>query len=123
VIVDVLSRYNRFATLENASKLAGKKYGITISATSAKRWIDKFEPYLPFLRLRDRAKKVSNLRHAILERRLFHGQVYDFKYHRIKTQLLLSDDPNNALLLPLQEYIRGQSNKNSIRSPYIQLLH
>jgi transposase-like protein len=113
VIIDVLSRYNRFATLDDARKSAGKKYGMTISATTARRWIEKFAPYLPFLRLRDRAKKPHNPRNAILERRLFHGQVYDFKYHRVKTQLLADEDPatKKNVLPPLMEYLENVPRK------------
>ena len=92
--------------LRNASKLAGKKYGIThkrhkrqamdreVCSTISRFFVCAIEQ-----------KNAPARRNAILERRLFHGQVYDFKYHRVKTQLLLGDDPKNAPLSPLQAYL------------------
>jgi hypothetical protein len=44
-------------------------------------------------------------RQAIFEHRLFHGQVYDFKYHRIKTDLLLTAHHGNEPLAPLRTYL------------------
>jgi transposase-like protein len=106
VIVETLSRYNRLQPLPKVLDGVRKKFGVRIPTSTARAWISEFASYLPFLRLRDGARRHAIPAHrAIVEHRLLHGQVYDFKYHRTKTALLLAGDAANAKLAPLQSYL------------------
>ena len=106
VIVETLSRYNRLHPLPDVIDGVRKKFGVKVPTSTARRWISEFASYLPFLRLRDAARRHSIPVHrAIFEHRLLHGQVYDFKYHRTKTDLLLATHRNNEPLAPLRTYL------------------
>ena len=107
VIVDTLSRYNRLLPLPQVITGVRKKFGVKVPTSTARRWISEFSPYLPFLRMRDVARRHPTIppHKAIVEHRLQHGQVYDFKYHRTKTDLLLTSHTNNAALSPLRSYL------------------
>jgi hypothetical protein len=106
VIVDTLSRYNRLAPLSKVLDGVRKKFGVRVPTSTARYWITEFAPHLPFLRMRDAARRHTRLiYHAIFEHRLLHGQVYDFKYHRTKTDLLLASDARNEKLAPIQTYL------------------
>jgi len=106
VIVETLSRYNRLQSLTDAIAGVRKKFGVRVPTSTARYWIHEFAEYLPFLRLRESARHHDiPVRKAIFEHRLFHGQVYDFKYHRTKTDLLLTTHSSNAPLAPLRTYL------------------
>ena len=106
VILETLSRYNRLLPLSRVLARIKAKFGITVPTSTARRWITDFAPYLPFLRLRDAARRHGRPAHrAIVEHRLHHGQVYDFKYHCTKTDLVLATDPRIAPLAPLRAYL------------------
>jgi transposase-like protein len=108
VIVETLSRYNRLQPLADVLTAIRKKFGIRVPVSTARRWIREFAAYLPFLRLRDAARRHARpARAAIFEHRLFHGQVYDFKYHRTKTDLMLVANTGNKKLAPLREYLNS----------------
>jgi hypothetical protein len=106
VIVETLSRYNRLQPLPQVLDGVRKKFGVKVPTSTARSWLADFAAHIPFLRLRDAARAhVIPPHQAIVECRLLHGQVYDFKYHRTKTDLLLASDANNARLAPLQQYL------------------
>ena len=107
VVVDTLSRYNRLHPLPQVLKAVRKKFGVNIPPSTARRWLSEFATYLPFLRMRDDARRHPTIpvHKAIVEHRLLHGQVYDFKYHRTKTDLLIATHQNNESLEPLRDYL------------------
>jgi transposase-like protein len=106
VITETLSRYNRLQPLPQVLEGVRKKFGVRVPTSTARRWLAEFAPYLPFLRLRDAARRHAIPIHkAIVEHRLLHGQVYDFKYHRTKTDILLTTDASNAKLEGLRSYL------------------
>jgi len=106
VIVETLSRYNRLQPLPQVLDGVRKKFGVKVPTSIARSWLADFAAYLPFLRLRDAARTHAIPPHqAIVEHRLLHGQVYDFKYHRTKTDLLLTGDLANQKLDPLRDYL------------------
>jgi len=97
---------NRLQPLPQVLEGVRKKFGVRVPTSTARAWLSELAPYLPFLRLRDAARFHAIPAHkAIVEHRLFHGQVYDFKYHRTKTDLLLTSDPANAKLEGLRSYL------------------
>lgn len=106
VVVDTLSRYNRLQPLSEAIAGVRKKFGVKVPLSTARRWLTDFASYLPFLRLRDAARHHPTIpaHKAIVEHRLHHGQIYDFKYHRTKTDLLVATTKNEPLA-PLRTYL------------------
>lgn len=105
VILDALSLYNRLFTKAKAARAVSKKYGITVHPQNITHWIDGFSDHLPFLRMRPLVAEHYDPRKVFVESQLFHGQVYGYKYHRAKTDLLLTEDPKHARFRPLQKFL------------------
>jgi len=105
VILDTITLYNRFNSMEEAAQQVSEKYGLKVSFQNIPNWLRDFGEYLPFLRMRDFIAKKYDRRDILVESKMFHGQIYDFKYHRAKTDLLINDDFKNYKFRPLQEFL------------------
>lgn len=105
VILDAITFYNRFYSLEEAAKKVSEKYGLKVSFQNIPNWLRDFNEYLPFLRMRDFIEKKYDKRDILVESKMFHGQIFDFKYHRAKTDCLIDDDFKNYKFRPLQEFL------------------
>lgn len=105
IILDAISFYNRLYSFEEAAKKASEKYGLAVSKENVYRWTNEFAEYLPFRRMRPFVEKNYQPRQIIDQTKLFHGQIYDFKYHRAKTNLILNEEFRHYKLRPLQEFL------------------
>lgn len=109
VILDSLTLYNRFHSLEETAKLVSGTYGMNVGAQTIANWLHDFREYLPILRLRDAILAKYDRRKIFIETRLLHGQVYDYKCHSAKLDLLIhqyrSHWPFRSLLKLLLETI------------------
>lgn len=105
VIFDTLTQYNRLNTLEESSKKVGEKYGLEISVKTVSNWIKEYSEYTTIARMRDFINKKCSAREAIEETRLFHGQIYDFKYHRAKMDCVLNEEYRHSKFKTLQEFL------------------
>lgn len=92
VILECLTRYNRLEPIPLIVRAVRQKYGITITPHAIRRWLRDFRDHTSIAQLRAQiAESTDHPRHLILESRLFHGQVYDFQYHRAKAAVLFAD--------------------------------
>lgn len=105
VILTALTFYNEFYSFEEAAQKAGGEFGISVSAQNVRNWLEDFKSYLPFLRMREFAQGKFSPREMIERVHMFHGQVYDYQYHRAKLQLILEEDFKNHQFTPLQEFL------------------
>ncbi|MFH1504681.1 MAG: PD-(D/E)XK nuclease family protein [Candidatus Omnitrophota bacterium] len=105
LILDSITLYNRMNSLEQAALKVSEKYGIKTSIQNISNWLKDFEKYLPFLRMRGFISEKYDKRECLVESKLFHGQIYDFKYHRAKTDLILNEDFKNRKFKPLQDFL------------------
>lgn len=105
VILDAISLYNRFYSMEEAARQVSEKYGLKVSFQNIPNWLRDFEEYLPFLRMRGFIEKKYDQKDILVESKMFHGQIYDYKYHRAKTDLLIDGDFKNYKFRPLQEFL------------------
>jgi len=113
VILKAMTYYNRFETAEAVSRRINEEYGFKVSAKTIGNWIKDYKDYLPFLRMRDflMSKPRPRGKHlkasdCIMESRLFHGQIYDFKYHHAKLDLILNEDIKNRPFGPLRDFLQ-----------------
>ena len=105
VILDSITYYNRFHTLDETSVHLSQKYGYKINKQSILNWIEHFKASCPFVRLRPFIAQKYNKKDIFVESRMFHGQIYDFKYHRAKTDCIISEDFSHFKFKPLQEFL------------------
>lgn len=105
VILSAITLYNRMHTFEKVAEAISEKYGIAISARNVRNWVADFAEYTPYLRMRDFVEQKFDRREVIEETRMMHERIYDFKYHRAKTQLILDEDFKNAKFRPVQRFL------------------
>jgi len=105
LILDSITFYNRFNSLEESAQKISEKYGIKISFQNISNWLKDFAEYLPFMRMREFIAKNYAKRDIFVESKMLHGQIYDFKYHRAKTDLILGEDFKNYKFKPLRQFL------------------
>jgi len=105
LILDSITLYNRLNTFEETAKQVSEKYGIRLSFQNISRWLNDFKEHLPFRRMREFVAKKYDKRDCLVETKMFHGQIYDFKYHRAKTDLILGEHFKHYKFKPLQDFL------------------
>jgi ATP-dependent exoDNAse (exonuclease V) beta subunit len=105
IILDSITFYNRINTLEETAKNVSGKYGIAINKKNISNWLKEFEKYLSFLRMRKFIEKKFDKKDILVESQLFQGQIYSFKYHRAKTDLILNEEFRHYKFKKLQEFL------------------
>lgn len=105
IIIDSLSLYNRLYSLDDAARAVTEKYGLPVSRQNISNWLADFRVYLPIARLRPALARRHDTYDLITEAQLLHGQVYAFKYHHAKTDLILDRLRARHPFTALQEYL------------------
>lgn len=105
VIMDALNLYNRLNSLEEIPPIIKDSYGIRLTHQTISRWLKEYRQYIPFLRMREFAVKKYDKKEFIDETKLFHQQIYNFKYHRAKLDLILNEEFRHYRFKPLKEFL------------------
>ncbi len=110
VILKSLILRNRFYSPEMIVDKIYKDYGLKTSPATVNQWIKDYKLYTPFHRMWDYLALKLNKgelvhKEVVSEQKLFHQQIYDFKYHRGKTALILEDDYRNYKLRKIQDFL------------------
>ncbi|MEI7621475.1 MAG: hypothetical protein WCJ51_02990, partial [Candidatus Moraniibacteriota bacterium] len=110
VILQSLILYNRLKTGEEIVAWFEKSLGHKVSLKTILGWVKDYSQYAPFLRMRDFLAKQINAKQAkltdfVVENRMFHNQIYDFKYHRAKTDLIAKEDFRNYKLRIVKDFL------------------
>ena len=105
VIIDSLTFYNKLNSFEEISELIFEKYGIKITPQIVSRWIKEYKKYLPFLRMREFVLKKYLKKDLIEESKLIHQQIFDFKFHRAKLDIILNEEFKHFKFKPLKEFL------------------
>lgn len=105
VILDSITLYNRLYNPKEIIEKINNRYGFKLSEQTILNWAKAYKPYLPFLRIRDFVSKKYSPKEIIDEVHLMHGQVYDFKYHRAKTDCILEEDFKHYKLKQIKDFL------------------
>lgn len=110
IILKSLILYSQFLEPEEISERINQEHGLKINPATIFSWIKEYQRFTPFQRMRGYLKeKMKNnkidLMDMVVEQRLFHKQIYDFKYHRWKTEILLQEDFKNYKLRAVRDYL------------------
>ncbi|MFZ0256947.1 MAG: PD-(D/E)XK nuclease family protein [Gammaproteobacteria bacterium] len=92
--------------IETAKRI-GRKYSLPISKQLVGSWKHQYAQHFPYFRMREDIASQTPPHELILDTRLHHGQVYDYRYHRGKTNHLLASDKNGAAYHRMQAYLEG----------------
>ncbi len=110
VILQSLILYNRLKTGAEIVAWFEKSLGHKVALKTILQWVKDYAQYAPFLRMRDFLAKQINAKQAkltdfVVENRMFHNQIYDFKYHRAKTDLIAKEDFRNYKLRIIKDFL------------------
>ena len=105
LIIDALTFYNKLYPTDKIPKLIKDKYGINITSRIISDWLKDYSQYIPFVRMREFASKKYSQKELIEESKLIHQQIYDFKYHRAKSDFILNEEFKHFKFKPLQEFL------------------
>jgi hypothetical protein len=104
-ILESLNCYNSFKTLEESARIVSEKFGLSIGSQNVSNWVKGFDGFLPILRMRDYILKKYDKKDIFVEAHLFHGQVYDYIYHRAKTDCVIDEFFKHQKFKPLQRFL------------------
>jgi len=110
VILQSLILYNRFKTGQEILDHFEKNFGHKITIKTVLEWVRAYSHYIPFLRMREFLARAINekkmkISECFSENRMFHNQIYDFKYHRAKVDVLIKEDFKNYKLRAIKEFL------------------
>ena len=105
VIIEALNAYNRFNTQEAAAKAIARKYSLPVSAQNVANWLNDFKDVLFFSKMRAAIAATTNKRDIFIESRMFHRQIYFFKFHRAKLQHILKRHKSLERFRPLDAFL------------------
>lgn len=97
--------YNRFNTFEQSAEKVSEQYGIKFNPKNIVNWLNDFEKYIPFKRMREFISSKYDKKDILVESKMFHGQIYNFKYHRAKTSLILEEEFKHYKFKPLRDFL------------------
>lgn len=103
-ILRAISLHNLGHTLEETRREMGRRFHQRIPLSTIASWVKEFSPLCTYSKLRERGRGLYPPADLILSRRLEHGQVYDFKLHRAKLELVLAR-PEHRRFRRLKEYL------------------
>lgn len=110
VILKSLILFNKFLEPEAIAEKINQEDGFKITPLTINSWLKEYQRFTPFQRMREYckiklAKGEIDLKEMVAEQRLFHQQIYDFKYHRWKTNLVLEEDFKNYQLKAIKDFL------------------
>ena len=105
VIIDAITLYNRLNPIDKIPAIIKDRHGITLKPRIISDWLKEYGQYCPFSRMREFAVQKYNKKELIEETKLFHQQIYNFKYHRAKLDLILNEEFRHYHFKPLQEFL------------------
>ena len=91
VILDSLSYYNTGYSLETSAKRLKERYGISVTPTTLSRWLKEYKELSTYARLREQGLALFSPNQVVQSTRLHHQQVYHYRIHRAKLELLLGN--------------------------------
>ena len=105
VVIDAVSIYNLGYSLEQTSQLVQNRCGAYVPPSSLSEWLSEFKELCRFSRMREYALKKCKPKDMVIQATLAHRQLYRYRFHRPKCELIIKDDFKHRRFGPLQEYL------------------
>ncbi len=77
----------------------------SISASTLANWYNQFLPMMPFSRMREYAMKKYSPKNMVVTATLAHRQLYRYRFHRAKCELMISENYKHRGFTPLKEFL------------------
>jgi len=111
ILIDSFNLYNKLNSFKEIAEAIKEKYGINVTPQIISRWIEEYKSYLPFLRMREFVLKKYSKKDLIEESKLIHQQIYNFKFHRAKLDLILNEEFKHFKFKPLRDFLELVSSE------------
>jgi len=119
VVIDAISIYNLGYSLEQTCQLVVQRQrdkgteghvikdngNIGIGASTLTDWLSEFAELCRFSRMRAFVLKKYSPKDMVISATLAHRQLYRFRFHRAKCELVIKDDFKHRRFGPLQEFL------------------
>jgi len=105
VILDGLSYYHIGYGLEDCCRLLEKEYEFQVSPATLSNWVNQYKDICTYNRIRRFGKKLYSPQEIIAGISLYHRQIYKFRIHRAKLNLLLKEDVRHYKFEPLKNFL------------------
>lgn len=113
-IFDAVSLYNLGYSLEESCRIIQGRQGQSqkagdnetgIGASTLSNWLSEFKEMMPYGRLRDFAIQKYTPKDAVITATLAHRQLYRFRFHRAKCQIIMQEHFHHSFFKPLREFL------------------
>ncbi len=94
-ILRAISLYNLGRTIAQTRKEMARRFHIIIPETTIHSWIKSYSHVCTFGRLRNNAIKLCRPKEMIFSKEFEHSQIYRYRLHRAKLDLLSKEIPEN----------------------------
>lgn len=105
IVIDAVSLYNMGYSLEQSSQILLNRSGTLVPPSSLSQWLHDFDQLCRFSRMRPYALKKFAPSDMVMTATLAHRQLYRYRFHRAKCQLILSEDIKHRRFGPIREYL------------------
>ncbi len=90
--------------MEECCELIKGHYGIETKSFTLSKWLKEFSTLCRYSRMREFGKRLFSPNQIIQSVTLYHRQIFNFRYHKAKTVLILQDF-KHAKFEPLREFL------------------
>jgi len=105
IVLDAISIYNLGYSLEKTCGLVKKRSGIVIPPSSLTDWLSEFSSLCRFSRMREYAIKKYSPKDMVIHATLAHRQLYRYRFHRAKCELMIQEEFQHRKFVPLKEFL------------------
>jgi transposase-like protein len=109
-ILEGLTLYYRGHSIPTTAKRLKERFGLAIAARTLSVWLAEHKPLTTYARLREAGKRRYTPHQLIRSVRLHHQQVYMFRIHRAKLDLLL-DTREHRTFTPIASYLTDMAEQ------------
>lgn len=110
LIIDAISIYNLGYGLEETCRLIKQRFGVNPGASTLNGWYGEYSELCRYSRLRKYGMELYKPEEIIETCTLAHRQLYRFRFHRAKMELVLKEFKNRNFG-PLGEYLNNVSTE------------
>lgn len=110
LIIDAISIYNLGYSLEDTCRLINQRFGVNPGSSTLREWYDEYSDICRYVRLRPFAMKLYSPENIVETVTMAHRQLYRFRFHRGKIDLLLQDYKHHNFG-PLKEYLENVASE------------
>ncbi|MDZ7586662.1 MAG: PD-(D/E)XK nuclease family protein [Patescibacteria group bacterium] len=104
-VLQSLSLYHLGYSLEQVCQILKQKYNYDIQPTSISNWLKEFASMCKFSRFRPYALQKYTPKNMTILETLAHQQLYQFRFHRAKCELIIREDIKHSRFGPVQEFL------------------